>query len=52
MVLGTPTEPKAIHVTWPGGVKRRTELPRGAKEVTILRTGNLAPAVQTGKLPP
>jgi hypothetical protein len=35
-VFGTPTNPTAIWVRWPGGGESKTAVPRGAREVVII----------------
>jgi hypothetical protein len=40
-VLGTPSIPIAIQVRWPGGKTTTTDLPPGAKEITVDVAGKL-----------
>lgn len=34
-VLGVPTEPRFLHVLWPGGKRTRSPVARGAAEMTV-----------------
>ncbi|HTL16835.1 MAG TPA: FG-GAP-like repeat-containing protein [Patescibacteria group bacterium] len=40
-VLGTPEEPAALWVRWPGGKTTTTTLPKGAHEVVVNQSGQL-----------
>ena len=44
-VLGTPEPPTQLWVRWPGGSTIITDVPAGARAVTVDRKGALAPAV-------
>lgn len=41
MVLGTPEEPTGIWVRWPGGKTTKSNIPKGAKEITVAADGGV-----------
>ena len=44
-VLGVPAPPTQLWIRWPGGSTTITDIPTGARAVTVDRKGALAPAV-------